>query len=108
MVAEIVPSAVFPASAAGVPEQMVTSLAQVYDGDEQRARADLESLYAAGLIDDEGNMIDLDIREDGKRASLSALAERIANGETVGEITVNGKAVTPEKLMQLQQVSSML
>ena len=44
MVAEIVPSAVFPASAAGVPEQMVTSLAQVYDGDEQRARADLEAL----------------------------------------------------------------
>ena len=108
MVVGMIPATTIAAFADGVPEQMVTSLAQVYDGDEQRARADLEALYAAGLIDDEGNMIDLDIREDGKRASLSTLAERIANGETVGEITVNGKAVTPEKLMQLQQVSSML
>ena len=108
MVFGMFPATVFTALAAGVPDSLVTSLAQLYDGDETRAREELEALYDAGLIDSDGNMVPLDIREDGKSVNLEDIAQRIADGEKVGELTVNGNAVTPEKLTQLQQVNAML
>ena len=94
--------------AAGVDESLVSSLAEVYDGDEARAREELEALYDAGLMNEDGTLVELDIREDGESVGLEEVAKRIADGEEVGALTVNGNAVTQEKLLQLQQVSSML
>ena len=48
MVFTMIPTA---ALAAGVNEDLVSSLAEVYDGDEERARQDLDALYEAGIID---------------------------------------------------------
>ena len=102
------PVASLTALAAGVPDSLVTSLAQFYDGDEDRARADLEAMYAAELLDDDGKLVDLDIREDGESVELDALAERITNGETVGEITVNGNEATAEQIVKISQVKAAL
>ncbi len=103
MVLGLFPATVF---AASVPETLVTSLAKLYEDDEERARADLEAMHASGLIDNEGNLASLDIREDGESAELSALAERIANGETVGVLTVNGEETAPEQIVKLSQVKA--
>lgn len=84
----------------------VSALAKLYDGDENRARSDLEALYASGLIDADGNMVALDIREDGESVELAALTERIANGDSVGAITVNGGDATPEQIVQISQVNA--
>ena len=108
MVILTIPAAAIPVFAKGVPEKLVDSLTDLYDGDEARARKDLEALYAAGLIDDKGKMVELDVREDGTSVELSTLANRILNGEDVGKITVNSKSVTADKIIQLQQVNSML
>lgn len=103
-----IPAASLTALAAGVPESLVTSLTELYSGDEAHAREDLEALSAAGLLDDEGKLVDLDIRENGKSVELTALAERITNGETVGEITVNGNAATTEQIVKISQVKAAL
>ena len=108
MVVGMVPATAISAFADGVPDTLVTSLAELYDGDEEKARAELEALYDAGLIDSDGNMVELDIREDGESVKLGDVAQRIADGEEVGELTVNGNAAEPEKLTQLQQVNAML
>ncbi len=94
------------AKAPEMPEMLVTSLTELYSGDEARAKEDLEAMRVAGLIDENGKMTDLDIREDGKRVELSALAERIASGEDVGAITVNGRSATPEQVLKISQVSA--
>ena len=96
------------AVAAGVKDTLVSQLASLYDGDVDRARSDLAVLYDAGIIDEDGNMVALGVREDGAPAELDNVAQRIANGETVGELTVNGNAVSPEQIVQIQQVSSIL
>ncbi|MBQ6421886.1 MAG: hypothetical protein IJK02_12510, partial [Clostridia bacterium] len=96
------------AVAAGVKDTLVSQLASLYDGDVDRARSDLAVLYDAGIIDEDGNMVALDVREDGAPAELDDAAQRIANGETVGELTVNGNAASPEQIVQIQQVSSIL
>ena len=96
------------AVAAGVKDTLVSQLASLYDGDVDRARSDLAVLYDAGIIDEDGNMVALDVREDGAPAELDNVAQRIANGETVGELTVNGNAASPEQIVQIQQVSSIL
>lgn len=108
MLISTIPATSLTALAEGVPEALVTSLSQLYDGDEERARADLEALYATGLLDDEGKLVDLDIREDGESVELDELAERITNGETVGEITVNGNDATPEQIVKISQVKAAL
>lgn len=105
MVFTMIPTSVL---AAGVNDSLVTSLAEVYDGDEARAREELEALYEAGIIDADGNMVSLDIREDGQSVELDAVAQRIADGEAVGALTVNGNEATPEKIMQISQVDAML
>ena len=86
----------------------VAVLTQMYDGDEKRARSDFEAMYASGLIDSDGKMVELDVCEDGESVDLSALATRISNGETVGEITVNGNASSEEQIVQLSQVQTAL
>ena len=68
------------AMAANVSGKVVSTLASVYDGDEERAREVLDALEAAGIIDAQGNMAELDIREDGQAANLEELASRIAEG----------------------------
>ncbi|MBR5987774.1 MAG: hypothetical protein IK037_04325, partial [Clostridia bacterium] len=83
------------------------SLDDLFD-DGSLAKDGIEALRAAGLIDENGKMVDLEIRENGKDVELASLATRIASGDEVGEITVNGNAVTTDKIMQLQQVSSSL
>ena len=104
MVATSVPLSV----SAKVSESLVEKLTSVYGGDESRARSDLALLYDAGIIDEDGNMAALDIREDGAPAELDALAERIANGESVGALSVNGSAADTEQITQIQQIDTML
>ena len=106
MVLGTVPVTVISAYAEAAPEMLVTSLTELYSGDETRAREDLEALSAAGLLGADGKLVALDIRENGESRELSALAERIAKGETVGEITVNGNAATPEQIVQIQSVQA--
>ena len=96
------------ALAAGVNESLVSTLAALYDGDEARAREELEALYEAGIIDEDGNLVALDVREDGVSVELDALAQRIMSGETVGALTVNGNDATPKQILQIQQVKSLL
>ncbi len=96
------------ALAAGVNDSLVSSLAALYDGDEVRAREELEALYEAGIIDENGNLVELDVREDGESVELAALAQRISAGETVGAITVNGHAATPEQIVQISRVGDLL
>ena len=81
MVVGMIPTTAVAVLADGVPESLVTSLAGLYDGDEARAREELEALRDAGIIDENGNLAALDICEDGERVELSALAQRIASGE---------------------------
>ena len=106
MVLGMVPATAISAFADGVPETLVTSLTELYSGDETRAREDLEALSAAGLLGDDGKLVDLDIREDGGRVELAALSERIMSGESVGEITVNGHDATTEQIVQISQVKA--
>ncbi|MBR1762405.1 MAG: hypothetical protein IJ731_03465 [Eubacterium sp.] len=94
------------AFANNVPKSLVTSLTELYSGDETRAKEDLEALNSAGLLDDNGKLVDLDIREDGKSVELGALNQRITNGEKVGKITVNGKSATAEQISQISQVNA--
>ena len=108
MVVGMVPATTISAFADDVSETLVTSLAELYDGDEAKAREELKALYDAGLIESDGSMVSLDIREDGESVNLEDIAKRIADGEEVGELTVNGNAAAPEKLTQLQQVNAML
>ena len=95
-------------AAAEMNETLVNRLTSVYGGDEQRARSDLDLLYDAGIIDEDGNMVALDVREDGASADLDALAQRIAKGDSVGALTVNGTAVSAEQILQIQQIRSLL
>ncbi|MBQ9457190.1 MAG: hypothetical protein IJU64_01615 [Bacilli bacterium] len=88
-----------------VPDALVTTLGEIYD-DKTRAQEDLEALYAAGIIDSNGKLTGLDLREDGKSVGLSELTKRIANGEKVGDITVNGKPATAEQVMKISQVNT--
>lgn len=106
MLVGMVPTNVITAYAAGVPETLVTSLTELYSGDETHAREDLEAMYAAGILDDNGKLVDLDIREDGESVELAEVAERIANGETVGALTVSGNDATPEQIVQISQLKS--
>ena len=101
-----VPATVISAYAEGAPEMLVTSLTELYSGDETRAREDLEALSAAGLLGADGTLVALDIRDNGESVERSALAERIAKGEAVGEITVNGNAATAEQIVQIQSVQA--
>ena len=96
------------ALATGVNEDLVASLASIYGGDAVRAREDLEALRDAGIIDENGNLTALDVREDGVAVELDAVARRIAGGEDVGALTVNGNAATPEQLVQIYQVEGLL
>ena len=79
-------------------DKLVASLADLYDGDTARARQELEALYEAGVIDENGDMVELDIKEDGESISLDDLMAKIANKEEVGDITVNGHASTTEQI----------
>ena len=47
---------IIPVSAA-TDEDLVDALAALYDGDEERAKSDLEAMRASGLIDDDGNIL---------------------------------------------------
>ena len=73
-------------------DKVVAALTQLVDGDEERAKEIMESLHTSGLVDEDGNMVDLDVREDGRSVSLSELTSRINSGDKVGDITVNGNA----------------
>lgn len=79
-----------------------------YDEDIDPAKEDMEVLEAAGIADETGSMVDLDIREDGNSVELSELTNRIASGKTVGAITVNGNDATPEQILKIGQVQSEL
>ena len=90
-----------------VPDALVTTLGEIYD-DKTRAQEDLEAMYEAGIIDGNGKLTGLDLCEDGKSVGLSELTKRIANGEKVGDITVNGKPATSEQVMKISQVNAAL
>ena len=95
-------------SARSSATKLVSSLADLYDGDTARARQELEALYEAGVIDENGDMVELDIKEDGESISLDDLMAKIANKEEVGDITVNGHASTTEQVAQIQSVKTAL
>ncbi|MBE6877154.1 MAG: hypothetical protein E7496_10645, partial [Ruminococcus sp.] len=106
MAAEVIPGMALAVNAA-VSEEAVTALTKAYNGDEERARAELEALYQAGIIDEEGKMIEPEIREDGEIVSLDDVAARIANDEETGMLTANGYAVTREKIMQFSEAKGL-
>jgi len=106
MVMLMIPAAAIPVLATGIPKMLVTSLTELYGGDETRAREDLEAMHAAGLLDDDGKLVDLAICEDGKPVELTALADRIANGDEVGELTVNGERATAAQILKISQVNA--
>ena len=89
-------------------DKVVAALTQLVDGDEERAKEIMESLHTSGLVDEDGNMVDLDVREDGRSVSLSELTSRINSGDKVGDITVHGNAATTDQVVQSQQVDSLL
>ena len=62
MLLSVVPANAMSAFANNVPKSLVTSLTELYSGDETRAKEDLEALNSAGLLDDKGKLVDLDIR----------------------------------------------
>ena len=100
-------------AAESVDESLVQDLANVYeqvygDGDASRAREDLNALYEAGLIRNDGSLVDLDIRAGGAETGLDELSRRIAAGEDVGDITVNGHAATAEQIVKIRQVNTAL
>ena len=66
---------------------VITSLADLYDGDEAKAREQLQTLYESGLVDENGQMVSLDVCENGKSVDLRTVAMRIAMGESVGTLT---------------------
>ena len=108
MAAQAVPYAGFVAGAA-VSESIVKKLADTaYNGNLDTARAKLEALQRAGIIDENGNMVNLDIREGGTAVTLADAVTRINAGETVGDITVNGHACSHSQLAQIYQVKTML
>ena len=96
------------ASSESVDEKLVKSLAKLYDGDDERARQELAALYQAGIIDENGNMVELDIREDGKTVSLDDICTKINAGEEIGNLTINGHAATGEQLCKIQVVKNAL
>ena len=93
---------------AAVDEKLVSALAEAYDGDEARAREELEALYQSGIIDEEGNMVPLAIQENGADVTLEDVTARISAGEEVGALTVNGHDSTEEQLMKIQQTKNTL
>ncbi|MBQ1897664.1 MAG: hypothetical protein II163_00685, partial [Ruminococcus sp.] len=107
MVASLFTIIPFSASAGG-NDDLVDQLATLYDGDESRARTDLSLLYDAGVIDEDGNMVSLDIRENGESVELNDLVERIAGDKTVGALTVNGNKATTEQITKIQKVKAAL
>ena len=96
------------ASSESVDEKLVKSLAKLYDGDDDRARQELAALYQAGIIDENGNMVELDIREDGETVSLDDICTKINAGEEIGDLTINGHAATQEQLCKIQVVKNAL
>ena len=64
---------------AAVNENLVTSLAELYDGDTERARQELEALYEAGIIDENGNMVELDILSFGIPIPVSAMINLLSS-----------------------------
>lgn len=93
---------------AAVSNDLISALADLYDGDEARAREELEALYQAGVIDADGNMVELDIKEDGTPVTLEDITARIGAGEKVGALTVNNRAASQAQLMQIAQVKNLL
>lgn len=93
---------------ATVSEDLVSKLAKVYDGDMELAREKLEAMYQSGIIDENGNMIEPEIKEDGKTVSLDDIATRIVNGEETGMLTANGYAVNRDKILQLSEAKGVL
>ena len=107
MAMEFVPGMALAVNAA-VNENLVKSLAELYDGDTERARQELEALYEAGIIDENGNMVELDICEDGEAVTLEDVAARITAGEEIGDLTVNGHASTQEQLVKINATKQAL
>ena len=108
-IAQMDPNTVYPSlnGKTEFPDSLVNSIGQVYN-DKTRAQEDLDAMYKAGIIDQNGTMKDLDLRENGKNVDLSELAKRIASGEEVGNITVNGKSATTDQILKITQVSTAL
>ena len=107
MAAELTPGLSLIANAE-VDEKMVTTLANIYDGDEARAREELEAMYQAGIIDENGNMVTLDIKENEVPVTLDELVSKITNNEEVGDITVNNHSVTTQQILKISEFDNIL
>ncbi len=95
-------------ASADVRKSVVTTLAEVYDGNEEKAREILDALTEAGILDEQGNMAALDIREDGRSISLDDVVSKISAGESVGALRVNGHEVSREQILEIHQVRNTL
>ena len=76
--------------------------------DKERADDIIETLQETGIVDKNGKMVDLDVRENGERTSLSALANRISKGEATGDLTVNGNSASRSQVVQLESMRQQL
>ena len=76
--------------------------------DKERADDIIETLQETGIVDKNGKMVDLDVRENGKRTSLSTLANRISKGDATGDLTVNGKSASRSQVVQLESMRQQL
>ena len=73
-----------------------------------QAQKDLQDLCDAGLIDWNGNFIALNVYENGQKANLDKLIERIEKGQMVGSLKVNGHAVTSMQIVKIQLVARLM
>jgi len=89
---------------ANQPQAAISSLSSLYDGDEDRASDQLQTLYEAGLVGKDGKMVALDVRQNGKQVDLQSLAMHIAQGGDYGLLTVNGKSVSAEQVIKLEMM----
>jgi len=103
MAAEFIPGMAMAVNAGQVNKEVVESLAKAYNGDVERAEQELQMLHEAGVIDENGRMIEPDFKEDGKSVSLDELSARIARGEELGTLTANGYAITQDMVLQFSQ-----
>ena len=72
------------------------------------ARKELEALYEAGIIDENGDMVELDIREDGAAVTLEDIIAKIDSGEEIGDLTINGHATTQDQVEKIYAVKNAL
>ena len=93
---------------AEVDEKLVNALAEAYDGDEARAREELEALYESGIIDENGNMVALDIQEDGQPCGSRRRGKPYRKRRNCRRYHGQRSSASQEQLLKISQTKSTL